>query len=131
MNPKRIQMSRSRPWRHLHPDAVIVDRRTKWGNPKRLKTRAESAQWYRRVVAGQRQSEWYPCDGWMPTIEAIRAELAGRDLACWCPLDSACHADVLLEIANSPCPATGHPHGDHCCRVHGTHTVPHVGCVLR
>ena len=26
--------------------------------------------------------------------------LAGRDLACWCPLDQPCHADVLLEIAN-------------------------------
>lgn len=21
-------------------------------------------------------------------------------LACWCPLDSPCHADVLLELAN-------------------------------
>lgn len=27
-------------------------------------------------------------------------ELAGRDLACWCPLDQPCHADVLLELAN-------------------------------
>lgn len=27
-------------------------------------------------------------------------ELAGKDLACWCPLDQPCHADVLLEIAN-------------------------------
>jgi len=26
--------------------------------------------------------------------------MAGRDLACWCPLDEPCHADVLLEIAN-------------------------------
>lgn len=34
------------------------------------------------------------------------SELAGRDLACWCPLVDAdgqpvpCHADVLLSIAN-------------------------------
>jgi hypothetical protein len=27
-------------------------------------------------------------------------DLAGRDLACWCPLDSPCHADVLLSLAN-------------------------------
>lgn len=27
-------------------------------------------------------------------------QLTGRDLACWCPLDQPCHADVLLEIAN-------------------------------
>lgn len=28
--------------------------------------------------------------------------LRGKDLCCWCRLDQACHADVLLEIANSP-----------------------------
>lgn len=28
------------------------------------------------------------------------APLAGHDLACWCPPDLACHADVLLELAN-------------------------------
>ena len=33
-------------------------------------------------------------------VERLRAEVAGRDLACWCPLDSPCHADVLLELAN-------------------------------
>lgn len=39
-------------------------------------------------------------------IERVRAELAGKNLACWCPLTDAqgnhvpCHADVLLEIAN-------------------------------
>lgn len=27
-------------------------------------------------------------------------ELRGRDMACWCPLDQPCHADVLLHIAN-------------------------------
>lgn len=40
-------------------------------------------------------------------LATIRAELAGRDLACWCPLTDKnghrvpCHADVLLEVANS------------------------------
>jgi hypothetical protein len=36
------------------------------------------------------------------SIRARDAEiqLGGRDLACWCPLDRPCHADVLLEIAN-------------------------------
>lgn len=31
---------------------------------------------------------------------AVRRDLAGRDLACWCALDQSCHADVLLELAN-------------------------------
>lgn len=30
------------------------------------------------------------------------AELAGHDLACYCPLDLDCHARVLLEYANRP-----------------------------
>ena len=35
-----------------------------------------------------------------PSIEEIRRELRGKNLACWCPLDQPCHADVLLRIAN-------------------------------
>jgi hypothetical protein len=32
-------------------------------------------------------------------VARIRRDLAGRDLACFCPLDEACHADVLLRVA--------------------------------
>ena len=39
-----------------------------------------------------------------PKPDEIRAELAGKDLACWCPLDMACHADVLRRIANGEPP---------------------------
>jgi hypothetical protein len=35
------------------------------------------------------------------TIEDTRRELRGRDLACYCPLDEPCHADVLLAVANT------------------------------
>jgi hypothetical protein len=35
-----------------------------------------------------------------PTIDAVRAELRGKNLACFCALDQPCHADVLLELAN-------------------------------
>jgi len=30
----------------------------------------------------------------------VRGNLVDKDLACWCPLDQPCHADVLLELAN-------------------------------
>lgn len=41
--------------------------------------------------------------GWnYPPLAGIRAELAGKNLACWCPLNQPCHADVLLKIANAP-----------------------------
>ena len=47
---------------------------------------------FRRYVA-------YNNDIW--DLEAFQP-LRGKDLACWCPLDQPCHADVLLEIANAP-----------------------------
>ena len=31
--------------------------------------------------------------------DAVKA-IRGKDLACWCPLDQPCHADVLLALAN-------------------------------
>ncbi len=34
-----------------------------------------------------------------PLTSMIVEALAGRDLACWCPLDEPCHADVLLALA--------------------------------
>lgn len=50
---------------------------------------------FRAMVTGsQTYSRWYP------SPQQIRAELAGFDLACWCPLSSPCHAGVLLELAN-------------------------------
>jgi hypothetical protein len=36
----------------------------------------------------------------------IKRELAGKDVACWCKPGAPCHADILLEIANS---TTGKP----------------------
>jgi len=33
--------------------------------------------------------------------ERARRELRGKDLVCWCPLSSPCHADILLSLANA------------------------------
>lgn len=43
-------------------------------------------------------------------VAAVRVELAGRDLACWCPPESPCHGDVLLAVAaGEPVPAPLRP----------------------
>ncbi len=39
-----------------------------------------------------------------PSPSEIREALGGRDLACWCPLDAPCHADVLLAVAAGTSP---------------------------
>jgi hypothetical protein len=48
------------------------------------------------MLGAQELREWYG----YPSDTDIRAELGGRDLACWCPPGQACHAQVLLQIAN-------------------------------
>lgn len=93
--PERIQRNRTKGWR-MPEDAVYVGRPTKWGNPW-TPDMCGSAKEAVRGYALLLKHDPYG-DG---LAESARAELAGKDLACWCPLDQPCHADVLLEIANS------------------------------
>lgn len=92
-------MSRQHPWREQHPDAVRVDRATKWGNPFDVDEHGRAgaiAQYRAALLAGE-----LPGVGKQPgvTVTDVRRELAMRTLACWCPPDSACHADVLAAVA--------------------------------
>lgn len=34
-------------------------------------------------------------------LAKVQEKLRGKNLACWCPLDQPCHADVLLRLANA------------------------------
>jgi hypothetical protein len=76
--------------------AVKVDRATRWGNPFRADDAAQ------RAAAVARYRLWIGEPAQAALRDAARASLRGKDLACWCPLDGPCHADVLLEIANAP-----------------------------
>lgn len=100
--PKRIQMTRNAPWRADNPGAVIVARPSKWGNPCSWKPpldRLYAARAYYNWLTGcliQRHIHGAP-----PTVAEIQDALRGKDLACWCPIDQPCHADILLELANA------------------------------
>lgn len=109
--PKRVQMTRRRPWRADNPDAVRVDRNTKWGNPYRVGGTAviHGPGGERQVLRHMSAAiavhlyrlwvwNWDVADSQHEPLNP--AELRGKDLACWCPLDQPCHADVLLELAN-------------------------------
>jgi hypothetical protein len=144
--PKRVRITRTRDadgksWRDRHPDAVIVDRRTDFGNPFRVYRCDCCGHWDviddndvshhvdHAVARGDASTAGIVLDpGPAPvgkaqeleaivhavelfeqdiewgsaafTADQVRAELAGKDLACWCESDAVCHADVLLRIAN-------------------------------
>lgn len=111
--PKRIQLRRTKGWRKPE-GAVVVARPSRWGNPFKVGDSLGPARLGQSpsVVIDQRLA----VDLYRVHVHHFAAEfgdytrgsvhehdldeLAGRDLACWCPLDQPCHADVLLEIAN-------------------------------
>lgn len=93
--PSRIQLRRAKGWR-LPADAVHVARPSRWGNPYRIE--AGSAVTDRQTAVSLFEIFMKTGDGRHWNLEPLR----GRDLACWCPLDEPCHADVLLRLANAP-----------------------------
>jgi hypothetical protein len=125
MTPQRIQLRRTKGWRK--PDgAVVVSRPSRWGNPFYLVSDGScfGLPLYRvvafpdgldlkRFVGGQQTlheaatvavklyREWINTQSRGENLVPL---LRGRDLACWCPLDQPCHADVLLELANVAAP---------------------------
>ena len=96
--PKRIQRKRTKGWR-MPEGAVYVGRPSRWGNRWRVdEPLGRALLWDPATVV-----ELFRIDArYAPkaAVEAWVAPLRGHDLACWCPLDQPCHADVLLELAN-------------------------------
>lgn len=112
--PKRVQLRRTKGWRKPE-GAIVVARPSKWGNPwvvhEHTDACDEREQWgcptyvandREGAVTHFRHAVLFPVSPQpeVPTPDEIRTELAGKDLACWCPLNQPCHADFLLEIAN-------------------------------
>jgi hypothetical protein len=84
-----------------HPDYTTNSRgdivyRVTW-HDVRDATREECVALFREMVTGDLDMLEYRHKS---RVDEIRAELAGKNLSCWCRLDQACHADVLLELAN-------------------------------
>lgn len=100
--PKRVQMNRKKGgWRKDHPDAVIVARPGRFGNPYAVGEKYYTAKGGWAIVRDRKHAvELFRDSRHMRHIDI--AQLRGKDLACWCPLDQPCHADVLLEVANKP-----------------------------
>lgn len=116
--PIRVQRKRVKGWK-MPINTVSVTRPGKWGNPFQIGDLI-------KIGNGKKQGEFsylkclYPKynDGSfmeLKTIEDVVAaykeyvtkypskdmiELKGKNLACFCPLDKPCHADVLLEAVN-------------------------------
>lgn len=125
MTPVRIQRKRTKGWK-MPPNTIYVGRPTIYGNPfKEVGDMIYGDASHRRKIL----SPWIYIDAgptgdvvelykdWITgigdqailsrvrpcpfTIEDIKKELGGKNLACFCCLECKCHASVLLKISNS------------------------------
>ena len=102
--PQRIQCSRLKGYK-MPPNTVRVARPSKWGNPFVIGIHGDAqtcVKLYQEKLLRYSHKHGSMVDFLTDchTIEEIRRELGGKNLACYCPLHSPCHADVLLKIAN-------------------------------
>lgn len=123
MTPRRVQRTRTKGG-GMPPGAVYVGRPSKWGNPFMIRrdsrerawiieyadpdgsggfaTRGKETKAATAALAVMMYRECLVTCHLAVTVEDVRREIRGKDLACWCKPGAACHADVLLEVANAP-----------------------------
>ncbi len=117
MKPQRMQLSRHAGFNLQTASQALnglpakrVTRPGRWGNPFTIE---ETAAKYSLDTEAAQARAVDLCGRWLrgtldpalspgapPDRAAIRAELRGHNLACWCRPGTPCHADVLLELAN-------------------------------
>ena len=131
--PAGIQLSRRSGWRlrKVSPNAVNVARPTIWGNPWKTDqffligldgeytafltsegaALAAVERYEKWLLTGHFMERFVISDDHLSAIDERRSEmidrlsqLRGRDLACWCGLDSPCHRNVLITLANGARP---------------------------
>lgn len=128
---RRVQRQRTRGWTAPLDEhgqrPIYVGRGTRWGNPFAVvlqadglygipaavtsgpwptfdtatEARAEAVRLFDLHIGVMGMHEYDEDD-----LAALRRDLAGRDLMCWCPLPEPgepdhCHAQVLMRLANA------------------------------
>jgi hypothetical protein len=118
MKPQRMQLSRKAGFNLQAASKALnglpakrITRPGKWGNPFTIE---ETAKVYRLDPDAAQAKAVELCGLWLrgkvdkklapgdpPSPAEIRTELSGHNLACWCKPGTPCHANVLIELANS------------------------------
>ena len=134
----RVQRTRPRikGQKGMPPGSKYVGRGSRWGNPTRVVYDRQTGGWHAVHDNGSNIGTWptaaearrfavesyrHHLDTHPDLAAAARTELAGRDLACWCPPPEPgepdyCHGALLLSLAaptpTSPGADADQPAGD-------------------
>ncbi|QCG95027.1 DUF4326 domain-containing protein [Azospirillum sp. TSA2s] len=125
--PRRIQRKRTKGWK-MPDNTVSVTRPGEFGNPFSVSkvsnltlgeaewwvtAPGESILWRYRTKGEAIAASVKAFEGWLALPQQRRLRdraafaLRGKHLACWCPVGSPCHGDVLLRLANAPAAQEG------------------------
>lgn len=94
--PVRIQRKRTKGWR-MPPNAIYVGRPSRWGNDFEIGVDGTAEQCVTLYIEAMHMLRIASPE----YFKELLAPLRGKDLACFCPLHQACHADILLKLANT------------------------------
>ncbi len=101
--PIRVQRKRIGGWK-MPPNTVYVGRPHALGNPFVVGKDGDAAECvnkYKAYMFPYTRQDGSLGDYLQSEFALSKVfELKGKNLACWCPLDQPCHADVLLRAAN-------------------------------
>jgi hypothetical protein len=96
-DPIRVQRKRTKGYK-MPPNTKSVCRPGKWGNPHKvlaLGHEQAAVNLFEQDLLDRKIIDKYGT----PMIDRI-GELRGWNLACFCPENSPCHANILLKFAN-------------------------------
>lgn len=91
-------------WAGPRPSVVLGPNGERWDPPdsRRVIVGRAAAERSSRMMAAQMAVDMYrELVTRAHMSDDFLTALAGRNLACWCPLDQPCHADVLLQLAGT------------------------------
>lgn len=98
---QRIQRKRVKGWR-MPENTVSVTRPGRFRNPYKIGAEYEDDHGRLGEITLENCLRFFRL--YVQTILTNDPDwlepLRGKDLACWCPVGSPCHADILLELAN-------------------------------
>lgn len=107
--PIRVQRKRTKGWK-MPKNTIYVGRPSRWGNEFEVDDRvtrkvaveryALHLRDYFNFTDRQFRKAFAPWPIKSNQLEEWVAPLKGKNLACWCPLNEPCHADLLLELSN-------------------------------
>lgn len=126
--PKRFQRKRTAGWK-MPEGAVYVGRGSKWGNPfviqiapkgmvgaypqtnmryAVLDSRPDAPRGNYKLFPTFHDAARYAVNMFLTAVmhklekDPDFANLAGKDLACWCAESNPCHGDTILKWVNAP-----------------------------